>query len=288
MRLCSFRRPDDTIAHGELSGGQVTEWGAGDLSAVVRDASAARAGISGATWSLEEIQLLAPLLTPPKVLCAATNYQEHIVEGGGTRVDKRRTSPKIFLKPATAIAGPGQPFTLPEISAGADWEAELAVVIGRGGSCIPVEEALEHVFGYAVSNDISLRQLAIGHERDTDNPWVGFFDWLEGKWADGSAPIGPWLVTADEVADPQALEISLTVNGRQRQHSSTSAMIFTCAELIAFCSRLCTLVPGDIILTGTPAGVGATTGEFLTDGDEMVADIAGLGSLVTPVVGPGS
>lgn len=140
------------------------------------------------------------------------------------------------------------------------------------------------MFGYATSNDLSLRALdRIGFERDTENPWVGFFDWLEGKWADHSAPVGPYLVTTDEIVDPQNLAISLELNGEIRQHASTAGMIFSCAELVAFASRLCTLRPGDIILTGTPSGVGAITSTFLKDGDEMVAEVEGLGRLVTPV-----
>lgn len=183
-----------------------------------------------------------------------------------------------------AIAGPDDVFVIPEISAAADWEVELAVVIGRGGRNILVDRALSHVFGYATSNDLSLRALdRIGFERDTSNPWVGFFDWLEGKWADHSAPVGPYLVTADEVPDPQTLEISLRLNGEVRQQASTADMIFSCAELIAFASRLCTLRPGDIILVGTPSGVGATTGTSLKDGDVMVAEVEGLGQLVTEV-----
>jgi 2-keto-4-pentenoate hydratase/2-oxohepta-3-ene-1,7-dioic acid hydratase in catechol pathway len=112
---------------------------------------------------------------------------------------------------------------------------------------------------------------------------VGFFDWLEGKWADGSSPVGPYLVTADEIPDPQSLPIRLELNGEVRQQSTTGAMIFSCAELIAFASRLCTLAPGDIILTGTPSGVGAATGTFLSDGDVLVAEVEGLGALTTPV-----
>lgn len=286
MRLCSFRTGDGELRHGRLGEDEIIEdLGPGDLSALIA-ATASGDGTPGtatARVALSEVTLVAPLLSPPKILCAASNYQAHIDEGGGQLVDPARTSPKIFLKPHTSIAGPGDVFTIPEISAAADWEAELTVVIGRGGRGIAVEDALDHVFGYTAGNDISLRSLSLGFERDTENAWVGFFDWLEGKWADGAAPIGPVIVTADEIGDPQALELSLTVNGETRQQASTAGMIHSCAELIAFCSRLCTLAPGDIIMTGTPAGVGAATGTFLTDGDTMTASVQGIGELTTPV-----
>jgi len=282
MKLLTYRRNDATIGHGRLTddGAGIVELGDGDLGVVGAPDPATDAKM----LALADVTVLAPLLAPGKILCAATNYQEHIVEGGGTPVNKTRTSPKLFNKFDTAIAGTGDVFQIPEISAAADWEVELAVLIGREGSSIPVDAALGYVFGYATANDLSLRALdRIGFERDTENPWVGFFDWLEGKWADHSAPVGPYLVTADEIGDPQHLAITLELNGEIRQQASTAGMIFSCAELLAFASRLCTLRPGDIILTGTPSGVGATTSTFLKDGDQMVAEVEGLGRLVTPV-----
>ncbi|MGH3384514.1 MAG: fumarylacetoacetate hydrolase family protein [Nocardioidaceae bacterium] len=282
MRLCTFQRPDGSVGHGRVDDPTLIEvLGEGDLQAVVTDPGAVSA--TGSTEPVDGVQILAPLLQPGKILAAATNYQEHIVEGGGTPVDKARTSPKLFTKPDTALIGPGAPFVLPEISDTADWEVELAVVIGRAARGVAATEALDHVFGYATSNDISLRSLTLGYERD-DGPNVGFFDWLEGKWADGSAPIGPWLVTTDDIPDPQRLGIRLELNGETRQESSTAEMIFSVAELVSFASRLCTLRPGDIILTGTPAGVGASTSTYLRDGDLVVAEVDGLGRLETPIV----
>ncbi len=288
MKLLTYRRSDNTIGHGRLTddGHGIIEFGDGDLGRVVAagsaptDASAA----GNVTLPLVDVTVLTPLLAPGKIICAASNYQEHISEGGGAVVDKTRTSPKLFNKFSNAVAGPGDVFQIPAISSAADWEVELAVVIGKGGSDISVDQAWQHVFGYAAANDVSLRALnQLGFERDTQNPWVGFFDWLEGKWADHSAPVGPYLVTVDDVPDPQALRLRLTLNGEIKQEASTGGMIFSCAELIAFASRLCTLAPGDIILTGTPSGVGATTGTYLHDGDVMVAEVEGLGRLVTPV-----
>jgi 2-keto-4-pentenoate hydratase/2-oxohepta-3-ene-1,7-dioic acid hydratase in catechol pathway len=150
---------------------------------------------------------------------------------------------------------------------------------------VPVERALQVVAGYTVANDVSARSTDWGVERDED-PWNEMFDWLNGKWPDGFAPMGPYLVTADEVPDPQALEIRLSVNGELKQHASTRDMIFGVAETIAFASRFMTLEPGDTILTGTPAGVGATSGTYLKAGDVMEARVERLGVLRTPVQAP--
>ena len=288
MKLLTYRRSDATIGHGRLTDDEagIIEFGDGDLGALVKAGGLppATPGDDGTVLPLSAVTVLTPLPSPGKLICAASNYQAHISEGGGSLIDKTRTSPKLFNKFSNAIAGPGDVFDIPAISATADWEVELAVVIGRGGVNIPVTDALDHVFGYATSNDLSLRALdGMGFERDNENPWVGFFDWLEGKWADHAAPVGPYLVTADEVPNPQNLPIRLTVNGEIRQDANTSGMIFSCADLIAFASRLCSLTPGDIILTGTPSGVGATTGTYLKNGDVMVAEVQGLGKLVTPV-----
>ncbi|MGJ6981518.1 fumarylacetoacetate hydrolase family protein [Aestuariimicrobium soli] len=284
MKLVTYRTAEGQIRHGRLDGTDLHDLGEGDLSSVVAGGAT---DPTGTVVPVDSVRVLAPLPRPGKVLCVAANYQEHILEAGGDPVDKSRISPRIFLKPDTAVIGPDDPFDIPEISAAADWEAELAVVIGTPARGISEDDALDHVFGYAASNDISLRKLAIGHARDIEG-WVGFFDWLEGKWADGSAPLGPWLVTADEIPDPQDLPISLTLNGQVRQQATTGGMIYTVRELVAFCSRLCTLNPGDVILTGTPSGVGSATGDFLSDGDELVVDLGPLGRLRTPVRGNSS
>ncbi|GAA3940685.1 fumarylacetoacetate hydrolase family protein [Actinomadura viridis] len=282
MRLATYRLQDGTVRHGRIAGdGRVTDLGPGDLSAVV--------GTLGALPSpegshpLDEVTLLAPLARPGKVLAVAANYQEHVTETGGDRIDKSRISPRLFLKPSTAVSGPGEEIALPAVSPSVDWEAELVAVIGRGGKDIPLEDALDHVGGYTIGNDVSARAMDYGHERDTDDPAVAFFDWLNGKWPDGFAALGPYLVTADEVPDPQKLDVVMEVNGRVRQHGDTSQMIFNVAELVAFASRLMTLEPGDVLYTGTPAGVGLATGEFLSAGDEMTVRVTGLGSLVNRV-----
>jgi 2-keto-4-pentenoate hydratase/2-oxohepta-3-ene-1,7-dioic acid hydratase in catechol pathway len=241
------------------------------------------AGTAVSSIPVGDVRLRAPIARPPKILAAAGNYQEHLVEGGAPRVDPARAVPKLFLKPASTILDPGAPFRLSPISSSIDWELELAAVIGRQCREVPVGAALDVVAGYTIINDISARSMAWGLADREDGAWNGFFDWLNGKWLDGSAPLGPWFVTADEVRDPQALTMELRVSGAVRQSADTSQMIFSVAKLVAFASRFLTLEPGDIIATGTPAGVGSTTGTFLADGDVMEATIEGLGTLVTPV-----
>lgn len=285
MKLCTFRRPDGAVGHGHVVGDtQLIELGDGDLTALLTMPGALP--ITGTHVDLATVTLLTPVLSPGKILAAAANYQEHIAECGAPRIDKERACPRLFSKPITSLAGPDEPFAIPRISDQVDWEVELAIVIGRAAHDVGPDVALEHVFGYATANDISLRSLTLGHERDAA-PIVGFFDWLVGKWADGSAPVGPYLVTPDEVSDPQDLPLRLEVNGTVMQESSTSEMIFGCAELIAFASRLCTLQPGDIILTGTPAGTGVASSIYLAAGDQVTAEVAGLGRLTTPIIATG-
>ena len=278
---------EGTTRHGYLEGEEIVVTGTGDLAAVVRGDADARAGEGRAgereRRPLQGTRILAPLLTPGKVVAVAANYQEHVKEAGARARDQRTATPRLFLKPDTSITGPDAPVALNPITHQLDWEVEIAVVIGRRAQGVSVEQALEHVFGYATSNDISARSLDLGDDRDGE-AWTGFFDWLEGKWLDGSAPLGPYLVTADEVGDPQDLALTLTLNGEVMQDGSSTDMVHTIAELVSFSSRLMTLHPGDVILTGTPSGVGATTGRFLAPGDVMVAEVEGLGALRTPVV----
>ena len=282
MKLATYRLPDGGVRHGEIvEGGRVTDLGPGDLSALVGGLGSVPSG--GTEHALDEVTLLAPLLRPGKVLAVAANYQEHVTETGGDALDKSRISPRLFIKPGTAVSGPGEDIALPSVSPSIDWEAELVAVIGRGGKDIPVEDALGHVGAYTIGNDVSARKMDYGHDRDTEDSAVAVVDRLHGKWLDGFAALGPYLVTADEVPDPQKLEVILEVNGRVRQHGDTGQMIFSVAELVAFASRLMTLEPGDVLYTGTPSGVGMASGEFLSAGDEMTVRVTGLGSLVNRV-----
>jgi 2-keto-4-pentenoate hydratase/2-oxohepta-3-ene-1,7-dioic acid hydratase in catechol pathway len=283
MRMVTYRRAGE-VRHGRLTGDTVAELGNGDLDSLVASGFPATTPIG--EYPATEVELLAPLLRPGKLLAVAANYQDHVTEGGGPPLDKSRISPRLFLKPSTCVVGPGAAIPLPEVSDQVDWEAELAVVIGRRAKGLSTAEALDAVAGYMTANDVSARSLDLGYERDTDDKAVWFFDWLAGKWCDGFAPIGPWLVTADEVGDPQALSVDLAVNGVTRQHGSTRDMIFPVAELIAHASRLMTLEPGDVILTGTPSGVGAATGDYLKAGDGITVVVGPLGELHNTVVQP--
>ncbi len=232
-----------------------------------------------------EVQLLVPIPRPPKILLLAGNYAEHIIERGGTVAEREETFPYVFMKPpTTTLTHPGAPIVIPAVSPDhVDWEAELGVVIGRGGRNIAEVDALGHVAGYTVVNDISDRKYQPNpgrkvRERDK------FFDWLHGKWHDTFCPMGPCITAATTIADPQSLAITLTVNGETRQNGSTGQMIFPVAAIIAFISRWVTLEPGDIISTGTPSGVGSSTGTYLKPGDTVIATIEGIGSLSNPVI----
>ncbi|SDS29622.1 fumarylacetoacetate hydrolase family protein [Microlunatus soli] len=281
MRLLNYRH-DDQLRHGRLDGDEVVELGSGDLTLRIAEYSDSIPR-GGRRVPIVDVEILAPLLTPPKVLAAAANYQDHVREGGGEPLDKSRLVPRLFLKPTTSITGPGADVAIPDLTQQLDWEAELAVVIGRGGKDIAGDDALTHVFGYTCANDISARSMDYGFERDASDA-VDYFDWLAGKWGDAFAPIGPWISTADEVGDPQRLQITFDLNGDRYQDGSSADMIFTVAELVAHASRLCTLLPGDILLTGTPSGVGLASGRLLRPGDRMTVAISGIGELTNQVV----
>jgi 2-keto-4-pentenoate hydratase/2-oxohepta-3-ene-1,7-dioic acid hydratase in catechol pathway len=234
-------------------------------------------------FPLAGVTLQAPVAEPGKLICVASNYAAHIEESGRVApTDRHRITPWLFLKPSTTIIGPGAPIPVPRAGQAIDWEVELAAVIGRAGKHIPVASALDHVAGYTILNDISERRFKTPDGRPA-REWDKFFDWLHGKWFDGFAPMGPWLVTADEIPDPQVLDIELRVNGRVRQRGNTAQMIYPAAELIAFASSMMTLLPGDVIATGTPQGVGSATGEFLKPGDVVECVIERIGTLANPV-----
>lgn len=234
---------------------------------------------------LDGVTLHAPIIRPGKILAAAGNYQAHIDEGGGVKVDKSRRTPRIFIKPSSSLVGPDEPLVLPTVSDEIDWELELAVVIGTTAREVTADEAMSHVGGYTILNDISARSMNWGIEDREVHDWDGFFDWLAGKWVDTFAPTGPWIVTADEIDDPYDLQLTLELNEEVTQSASTGTMIFDCSDLISFISRFTTLQPGDIIATGTPAGVGAAKGRYLRAGDVMVGSIEKIGTLRTPVIG---
>jgi len=221
----------------------------------------------------------SPILNPEKILLVARNYLSHNKEQDA----KPAVEPYFFTKFRNALIGPDEPILIPRISTKADWEAELAVIIGKPGRNIARKNAMDHVAGYAVANDVSFRDLQFS-TRSHKAPVTLGNNWVKGKGLDSSFPLGPWLVTKDEISNPHDLEISLRVNGEIKQHSKTSDMIFTIDHLIEYVSAGMTLKPGDIISTGTPEGVAAFTGApFLKGGDIVEATINGIGTLRNPV-----
>jgi 2-keto-4-pentenoate hydratase/2-oxohepta-3-ene-1,7-dioic acid hydratase in catechol pathway len=220
-----------------------------------------------------DVQLLPVVPRPPKIICVARNYGKHAAEAG---LDVLK-EPNLFIRFARSLVADGEPILVPKVSEQVDWEAELAVVIGKGGKHIPAEEAYEHVAGYALFNDVSIRDWQLR------KPPVQFG---AGKNFDGSGPFGPELVTRDEVPDPHALGISLQVNGETMQASSTGDMLFDIPTLIAYISKFTTLEPGDVIATGTPEGVGhfRQPPVYLKAGDVVRVEIEGIGVQENPVV----
>jgi len=219
--------------------------------------------------------LMAPIPAPRKnIFCVGRNYMEHISEGEKAQNIKVGVTehPVFFTKPPTSIVPPeGDVLVFPEVSEAIDYEVELAVVIGKPGRNISKESAFDHIFGYTILNDITARDVQRRHGGQ----------YFKGKGLDGSCPVGPWIVTADEINDPHKLSIGLTVNGEPRQNGNTSDMIFDIPTLIASLSEGLTLEPGDIIATGTPSGVGYAMDppHFLKAGDEVVCEVTEIGQL---------
>ncbi|MGI8551860.1 MAG: fumarylacetoacetate hydrolase family protein [Dehalococcoidia bacterium] len=229
--------------------------------------------------ALDSTRLLPPLPRPRNIYCAFANYSDHMREMGGQPADKTAEDPFLFLVPSTAVVGPEEPIQLPKGFTKVDWEAELVAVIGRPARNVPVERALDYVAGYTILNDVSARG---GARRGANG---GRPDFLSSKGRESFKPMGPALVPAEFIADPQALAIRLWVSGVLKQNSNTAQMIFTTAEQISFASHVGTLQPGDVFATGTPAGVGMPKGTFLVPGDEITIEIERVGRLHNPVIG---
>ena len=262
MRVVSYRRDDGSVRFGIVDGEMVFDAGGrlDDLTA------------GAAVGSLDDVSRLAPVPNPGKVICVGRNYAEHAAETGSAVPDR----PQLFAKFANAIVGPGADVIHPSITSALDYEAELVVVIGRPAARVPESRALDVVFGYMCGNDISARDLQFG---DTQ--------WLRGKSLDTFAPTGPWIVTADEIPDPQVLGIRCVVNGEVRQADTTANMVFSVAQIIAFITEAITLEVGDVIFTGTPSGVGhgMDPPQYLTIGDEVRVEIDGIGAIEHRIVG---
>jgi acylpyruvate hydrolase len=237
-----------------------------DVGALLRDPAgldAARAA-DGVATPLDERRLLRPVLRPAAIVCVGLNYRSHITEMGRDLP----THPTLFGKLARSLTDPFADIVLPAVSDRIDYEAELAVVIGRGGRDVAREDAWHHVAGLTVLNDVTARDF----QRRTKQ-------WFAGKTFQASTPIGPWVVTPDEVGDLAGRELSLTVNGEERQRAALGDLVFDVPALIADLSAIVELEPGDVIATGTPGGVGAATETFLADGDVVAARIDGVGEI---------
>jgi 2-keto-4-pentenoate hydratase/2-oxohepta-3-ene-1,7-dioic acid hydratase in catechol pathway len=233
---------------------------------------AAAAAARGQRRPLKEVKLLAPVPDPQKIICVGLNYADHAAESG-TAVGEE---PVIFSKFPTTICNPDDPIRLPKIGADVDYEAELVVVIGRGGKNIPRQNALQHVAGYCCGHDVSARDWQKGKPGG---------QWTLGKGFDTFAPLGPWIVTPDEAGDVNNLRIQLRLNGRTMQDSSTKQLVFKVDYLVSYISNVITLLPCDLIYTGTPPGVGAARKPpvFMKAGDVAEVVIEGLGVLKNPV-----
>ena len=271
MKLVTFVEGDKLPRPGLVVDGGVVDLGAEgfkDSIAFMAAASSVQADVarSKPTIALENVKLLAPVPAPPRIFGIGVNYAEHAAESK-TEVQK---VPTVFIVLSYAVVGPGADVVLPKASSKVDYEAELAVVIGKAGYQIPAGAAMEHVFGYTIMNDVSARDV----QRATTQ-------WSLGKSFPTFAPMGPWVVSKDEVADPHTLQISMTIGGEKLQDSNTSMMIFKIPALIEYISGVVPLQVGDVISTGTPAGVGMgrTPQRWLKPGEEMVIEVEGIGEL---------
>lgn len=263
--------PADMIAL--LSRGKPYLKALGEIARNLANGSSAKKKAKGLFTPLAKARLRAPIARPGKITCVGLNYADHAHEQG----IEPPPSPVFFLKSVNTICGPGDAIKLPPNSRQVDYEAEFAVVIGKGGSNIPEKRALDHVAGYMILHDVSARDLQFGDKQ-----------WFRGKSCDTFAPCGPWITTADEVADLNNLPISLRLNGETMQDSNTSNLIFKVPYLVSFLSQSLTWEVGDVISTGTPPGVGVFRKPqvFLKGGDTVSITVEGLGTLTNPVVGP--
>ena len=295
-KLVTFQTSDGSRA-GALIGEQIYDAakltgnpGHATMLAVLRDWRAAHAELRKARPGtrkgipLGKAKLLAPVPRPGNVFCAGANYTDHVAEM--MRAQKREPGPTLkdlgeqpwhFVKTSTSVVGPGTVVKLPAYSRAVDWEVELVAVIGRTAKDLSVADALGCVAGYTIANDLSARDAM---RREKVPPATPFhYDWVSQKCFDGSCPVGPWIVPASQIGDPQNLAIKLWVNDELMQDSSTGKMIFSVAEQVAMLSSRVTLHPGDLVLTGTPAGVGMPRNRFLQPGDTVRLYIEKIGEL---------
>jgi 2-keto-4-pentenoate hydratase/2-oxohepta-3-ene-1,7-dioic acid hydratase in catechol pathway len=282
MKFITFRRSGTVPEPGVLVDNRVIGLGSAGYASLIDviagwdlNKAAIEKFVAGAPQEaisdLASVTLLAPIPRPQKLICVGLNYRDHAIESN-MEIPK---VPTIFNKFATSVIAPGQDIVLPKNSEKPDYEAEFAFVIGKGGRHIPADRWQDHVFGYTMVNDVSARDFQMATTQ-----------WLMGKTFDTFAPMGPAIVTADEIADPHNLDIKMTISGELLQSSNTRELIFRIPDLVAYLSSAFTLEPGDIVSTGTPAGVGFghKPPRWLKAGDECVISVQGLGELRNPVV----
>jgi 2-keto-4-pentenoate hydratase/2-oxohepta-3-ene-1,7-dioic acid hydratase in catechol pathway len=276
MKLISFSLADGKVRPGFLSN---EDQAVIDLSASYADSLAvigsgltgSEAVEAGASYPVPEVRLHAPLANPPRIFAIGLNYRDHAIESGMAIP----ATPVVFFKLATAIVGPGEPIVLPVNSTEPDYEAEFAFVIGRGGYRIAADEWRSHVYGYTNINDVSARDVQFSSTQ-----------WSMSKCFPTFCPMGPAIVTADEIPDPHNLKIGLSIDGEQLQNSDTRELVFKIPELIEYISSITPLLPGDVVSTGTPPGVGLgrKPKRWLRPGETVTVTVEGLGSLTNPVV----
>jgi len=277
MKLVSFSLTDGIIRPGALleDGSLVVDLNAAGyadtLAVIAAGIHEPDPGNTYPPYPVSEVRLHAPLLNPPRIFAIGLNYRDHAIESGM----ELPTSPVVFFKLPTAIVGPGEPIVLPINSTQPDYEAEFAFVIGHGGFRISADDAMKHVYGYTIVNDVSARDVQFASTQ-----------WSMSKCFPTFCPLGPAIVTADEIADPHNLSIKLSIDGEQLQNSNTSKLVFKIPELIEYLSSITPLLPGDIVSTGTPPGVGLgrTPKRWLRPGETVTVTVEGLGALTNPVV----
>jgi 2-keto-4-pentenoate hydratase/2-oxohepta-3-ene-1,7-dioic acid hydratase in catechol pathway len=271
LKLVTYSTGDGGPRVGHIEDGEIRSLGGASLLEYIEHGRDADRRPGGEAVPLEEARIHAPIERPGKIIAIGLNYVDHAEETGSPIPEK----PLVFAKYPNTVIGHGDAIRIPPITEQVDYEAELAVVIGRRARNVSEGEALEYVFGYANANDVSSRDLQFSEGGQ----------WTRSKSIDTFCPIGPYIATPDEVPDPQNLSIRCILNGEVMQDGTTSKMIFSVVELIAFLSSGMTLAPGDIIITGTPPGVGMAQEPpvWLKAGDEVSIEIEGLGTLTNPV-----
>lgn len=277
MKFVTFSTGDGTARAGILVSGSVVDISSRfrSLLSVIHGGeealSAANSMVSNVSVPLDTVELFAPLADPPRIFCVGLNYRDHAVE---SKMEIPKV-PTIFMKLPSALIGPKAAIELPSISSQTDYEAEFACVIGKRGSRIARDDWQDYIFGYTILNDVSARDVQLATTQ-----------WTLGKSFNTFAPLGPAIVTKDEIADPHGLDVKLSIDGEELQHSNTRELIFKLPDLIAYISSITPLQAGDIISTGTPAGVGLgrSPQRWLKAGETITIEVGGLGTLVNPVV----